>query len=252
MIDAKWCVPAMLLAGLALHAARAADDVLQLTDAKAFYETFLDGPVTQRGGAVVGASIVGLRLVPTSAVFQPEQIRVPLGHGLVRPETLCLRMLSRDGRYFARGQYRTAGIAADTPRIAFTSSYKDKLAAYQAGDVAVAFMAGAKTCDERKGGQLFAAALGATDAPEKLLLQVRAGDARIRAQLGQNNKPIGESVLCDKRNGPASGFTHECALALPKPLATGTYQLSLGETASGGEIAVKTFTLVLAPAAESK
>jgi hypothetical protein len=257
MTEAAWSArpaSALVLVCLVLPAAPAfaADEILQLSDAKAFYETYLDGPVTQRGGAVVGATVVGVRLAGPAAAFKPEQIRVPLGHGVARPESLCLRMLSRDGRYFARGQYRIAASAADAPRITFNSSYKDKLSAYQAADVAVSFTAGGKTCDERKPGQLFAAALDVAEAPDKLVLQVRAGDARVRAQLGQNNKAIGEAVLCEKRSGPAIGFTHECALALPKPLAIGAYQLSVGETATAGDIAVKTFALILAPAAESK
>ncbi|UYO55605.1 hypothetical protein [Rhodopseudomonas palustris] len=237
-----------MLAGLLLQLcpALAIDDVLQLADSKSFYETYLDGPIQQRGGAVVGVTVVGVRLDSGEPTFQPEQIRVPLGHGASRPESLCLRMLSRDGRYFARGQYRTSGMAADSPRLDFRSTYNSKLAAYQSGDVAVIFTAGSKTCDDRNAAQLFVAVVGSGRSGERLMVQVRAGGARIRAQLGLNDKAIGSAVLCEKGPGPTVGFSHECAIDLPKYLPTDNYQLSIGETGAAGSILVKTFTLFLA------
>jgi hypothetical protein len=251
MIRAGWFERRVAAAGcvalLQVAPAMCADQVLQLADDKSFYESYLDTPPVTRG-RVVGATIVGLRLQGATTAFRPGDLRIALGRG-TRPEILCLRVLSRDGRYFARAQYRTAGISDDEPRVDFRSSYQDKLAAYGSGDIAVSVVGADKACDERKAGQFLAATLERTDAPEGLVIQVRAGDARIRAQLGRNNAAIGAAVLCDKRAGPAIGFTHECAIALPKPLSPGVYQLSLGETAASGEIAVKTHTLLLAPAA---
>jgi hypothetical protein len=233
------------LCGLAFLAANALaeNDVLQLAAGTSLYEAYLESPPPLTRGATVGAAIIGIRLADESSSFNPEEIRAQLGRE--RPEQLCLKIISRDGRYFARARYRTEGVSAEAPRLAFQSSYGQKLESYGSSDIAVSLMAASKVCDERGNRAFVATALGPKSSRQRLLVQLRAGDARVRAQLGKDNVALGSPVLCEKTPAPAIAFTHQCALDLPAPLAPSTYQLSIGETGARGEINVKTYAVVL-------
>ncbi|MBV9078605.1 MAG: hypothetical protein JO048_14125 [Methylobacteriaceae bacterium] len=206
-------------------------------DPGSFYETFLDTPIATRG-ALVGASIVGLRLASGSLPFDPTRLRLARVPDGAQP--ICLKIISRDGRYFARARYKPAG-TAEAP-FEYPSHVRDRLGTYREADMAVA----ATNCADGK-GQDFLAARYDADGPgfSELVVQVRAGDARIRAQLGADNQPLGPAVICQPvRDGPSVGFSLECTLPLPADRA-GKVQLSVGETGSSGEIAVKTYSVVL-------
>ncbi len=71
-----------------------------LTSREAFTETWLDSP-PERRGAIVGSSIVGLRLDPATGVFDPEAVSIAIGDVPRGPDVLCIAMISRDGRYSA-------------------------------------------------------------------------------------------------------------------------------------------------------
>ena len=244
-------VPFALFASLAIHSVVLAQgSLLQLAGDTAFREMLLDAPPPPARGAVVGASIVGLRLDSPPSEFDPKGIRVLLGKGDALKDFLCVRFISRDGRYSAQARYRLASGVGPAPVLETKTSYEKQLAGYKSSDIAI-MARSATSCDDPKGGDLFAVAFGAPSNGQLVVL-INGGDARVRAQLGQNNKAVTQPVVCSLAPGQVRvGFTQECRLNLPPNIAPGSYQLSIGETASTGEINVQTRGLVLYSAANN-
>ena len=234
-----------LLAFVAPFAARAQDaPLLKLTNPNAFLENFLDQPppIAQRGG-VVGATIVGLRVDTPATPFNPSDLRLRTGEA--RPQAnakLCFKIISRDGRYFAKGQYDPLSASGPTPGITFKTGYGGVLAGYAARDMAPMAFYGANCVEDS--GEFVAAQTTMTAPPDRLTVQIRAGEARVRAQLLRGKTPIGKAEICAPyADGPTVGFTGECGIALPAGLTSGPYTLALGETSTSGDIKVKTYNL---------
>jgi hypothetical protein len=221
-----------------------ANDVLSL--AEPFYEAFADAPSSEASRSIVGASIIGLRLDGPAHLFDPQAIRILFGDGLPKPDLLCARFLSRDGRYFARGQYKVVGVGDPAPRLDFQTHYRRQLAGYLTTDFGMFAVAG-KSCDDPRGSLLFVVDNGGPEDVHQLVVQIRAGDARMYGQLGRDNVAVGPAVLCRRpAEGPTVGYTVECSLPLPAPFLAGRYQLSIAEIGTGGERVTTTYSVVLA------
>lgn len=221
-------------------------EMLRIPDPSAFYEAYLDQlPESPSRGAVVGVIIVGVRLDGPATPFDPANLRVRLGDASARSGKLCLKVISRDGRYFARSQYNAGGGTEPAPLVEYRTVYGKILAGYSNRDVAAAAFKSAN-CNDQANAEFVAAQLTPNVVANQLVVQVRAGEARVRAQLAQGNAPVTQPVLCNRlQDGPTVGFTGECAIKLPDGLKSGRYQLSIGETASTGEIQVKTYPVFL-------
>src|SRR5262245_55645009 len=237
-------LPTFTICLLGLSGALAENYFLQLVEP--FFEAFFDGtPQSWGTRGVVGASIVGLRLDEQARPFDPRSVRILLGDNSPKPQLLCARFLSRDGRYFARGRYKLTDTNDPAPLLDFQTRFGQQLKDYSTTDFAMLAVAG-DSCDELRTSQLFVVHNGDGKNVRELIVLVRAGDARLHAQLSRNNAAVGPSVLCaPPTNGPMVGYTNECALPLPTPLESGSYQLSIGETGSNGEIVVSTYLVVL-------
>lgn len=223
-------------------------NLLQLAGEGAFREMLLDAPPPPSRGALVGASIVGVRLDGPPSDFDPKGVRVLLGQGHAVKDLLCVRFISRDGRYSAQARYRLVSGVGPIPVLETKTSYEKQLAGYRSTDMAI-MARSARSCDDSKGGDLFAVVLGPTS-NSPLVVLINGGDARVRAQLGQNNNAVTQAVVCTPVMGQVRvGFTQECRLNLPSNFEPGSYQLSIGETASTGEISVHTYGLTLYRAA---
>ncbi|MDE2363259.1 MAG: hypothetical protein KGM42_11325 [Hyphomicrobiales bacterium] len=225
--------------------AQQAQPVLKLQDANAFVESYLDQPPNASRGIIVGATIVGVRLEGPDMPFNPGAVRVRLG---ARPagakDALCLRVISRDGRYAARAQYSDEA-PVPAPVVEFRTAYQQVLAAYSNRDVAAqAFRA--PNCTGAGVAQFVASQLTPTLSGSALVIQIRAGEARVRAQLAQGANPVGDAVLCERyASGPTVGYTAQCEIKLPSGVKSGEYQIIIGETSSSGDIRTKSYPLAL-------
>ena len=228
--------------GLASQQVMSQVATLPLADADSFREVMLDKSPTTRG-ILVGASIVGIRLDGPPRRFDPKDVRVALGNA-VASEMLCVKFISRDGRYSALGRYKLTTSTPPDPVLEVKSAYEKQLAGYKTTDMAILAQT-AKSCDASKNANLFAVDLGTSQTGE-IIVQLNAGDARVRAQLGQNSAAVSDSVVCAPlAEDVRTGFTQDCRLRPRGVWRPGLYQLSIGETASTGEISVKTVALTL-------
>ena len=224
----------------------AQDAKLALADSDGFQEMMLDQAPKTRG-MVVGASIVGLRFDSPARRYDPREIRVALGRAPSN-DLLCVKFLSRDGRYSAQGRYKLGPTTPADPVLEVKTSFEKQLGGYNTTDMAILAQT-AKSCDGARNANLFAVDLGSSNSGE-IVVQLNAGDGRVRAQLGQNNSAVSDAAVCAPVAGEVrAGFTQDCRLHPRTELKPGLYQLSIGETASTGEIVVKTYGLTLYRAA---
>jgi hypothetical protein len=222
--------------------AQADDQVLSLLTSPEFYENYLGAPppVVIREGAIVGAVVVGMRLTANPATFEPQSMRIVLGAQPRTFERLCVKIQSRDGRYFARGYYQVTSGSVALPLIKFHTNYQ-QLSRYTASDVAISATPGGNCNDA---GEFFPVKHATTEEAPQLVVQVRAGDARLRAQLGHEGTLLGASTLCSSFTGGSTvGFTHECILPFQNLLTGRPNQLTIGETNSQGKIEPKTYSV---------
>jgi hypothetical protein len=220
--------------------------MLRLSEPSAFYEAYLDQSPYWRSAGSVGVTIVGVRFDSPVMPFNPAILRVRLGDSPAQSEgRLCLKVRSRDGRYFARSHYNVGSGTEPTPLVEYRTVYGRILADYSNRDVAVSAFK-SLNCNDQTNVEFVAAQLTPSVITNRLLVQVRAGEARVRAQLARDNAPVAPQVLCNSlRSGPTVGFSSQCAIELPDGLKSGRYQLSIGETTSTGEIKVKTYPVFL-------
>jgi hypothetical protein len=232
-----------MLAGLCLLSslvipAMAQQAKLSLADPQAFRESMLQPSqgITASGtrsGLRAVETLVGLRAGQADEGFDSASIRLWLGASPAKSE-LCLRIISRDGRYSASGRYRRDPGPAGTPALEVPTRYGDALKAYIATDMAVQAYAAGNVCDIQKAPELFVALMGKGAGADVITAQVNAPSSRIRAQMLDGEKPLQEPVLCENiETGPRIGFTGECRLKIGKA-AAGLYTLVLTETTSTG------------------
>ncbi len=211
---------------------------LSLADPQAFRESLLQPSqgITASGtrsGLRAVETLVGLRAGQADEGFDSGGIRLLLGASGTKSE-LCLRIISRDGRYSASGRYKRDAGPAGTPALEVPTRYGDALKAYAATDMAVQAYAATGVCDVQKAPELYVALLGKGSGADVITAQVNAPSSRIRAQILEGEKPLQEPVLCESiENGPRVGFTGECRLKIGKA-AAGVFTLVLTETTSTG------------------
>lgn len=231
------------------------DAMLRLLEPGAFEERYLQHlPPEPDRGATVGAIIVGVRLDGPAAPFDPASLRVRLGDAPAPSErALCLKVISRDGHYFARGRYNADNGTEPTPRVEYRTAYGAVLANYSNRDIALyayksAYCDRQTKVEDQTKAEFFAAQLTPAVSANKLVVQLRAGEARLHAQLFRDEAPVSQRVLCNRiQTGPTVGYSVECAITLFERLPSGRYLLNIGETDSTGDIQVKTYPVSLWP-----
>jgi hypothetical protein len=160
-------------------------------------------------------------------------------------QKLCVFVRSRDGRYFAKGYYFPLGATGPEPLVEYRSDYSKELGGYSNRDIAVSAFKSA-TCNEQEEPEFVVTKLTPMTDAKQLVIHIRAGEARVRAQVKRKGKPITREILCEPFHDASTvGFTGECSVKLPVGLKSGNYQLSIGETTSSGEIQYKIYALFL-------
>lgn len=234
----------LAMLALALSPAVAQVARLELTEPRAFRESYVAAPTGLRGGRSVEI-LVGLRVGPASGRFDLQHVRLGFEGALHAP--LCVRVMARDGRYSSAAIYR-ATARVRMPGIEAPTRYASELAGYNASDIAInAFFAPA--CDAAKASEFFVAMMEQSQDTKVLVVQVNAPSSRVRAQLERGDTRLADPVICTPTEaGPRIGFTSECRITLGDA-RPGSYRLLLNETTPSGAIQMRAFPLRLGPPA---
>lgn len=158
-----------------------------------------------------GQRLLGIQLGDASGLFDPSAFRIALG---ARPidQPLCVKVTTRDGRYWSLNQFTTAGVGAGIPALDFKTGLGERLAKYPMSEFAVRASAQAG-CDEDEIGTLVPAVLSNGE-NSTLTLMVNGGNPlSVGARLSHNDKPFSETRCERPTSGASVGFNFICRLS---------------------------------------
>ena len=207
---AQYAFPVLALLALCLAATPApadSDRLPLLSDSGRFVEEMPDNP------RVSGQRLAGVHLghgEGGASRFDPAQFRLALGDG-VGGAPVCVRITTRDGRYWSLNAFATAGTEARYPQIDFRTALGDRLSDYALADFAVRATALAECLDDGPGTILPATLAEA--AADRLVFLVNAGNP---LSVGARyDAPPGAAVACRRpTSGVTTGYNFICELPL--------------------------------------
>lgn len=211
---------------------------LELVAANGFNEVMTERP------KVSGQEVVGLVLGPRDGFLNLDRVLAVLPgneRSDTRPVELCVRITTRDARYYSLNAYRSP-FARPQPAILqlqHRSQFKVALERYMAEDVAVKVMVKkpapgisdrtppGEDCDEESGDRLLAAAFGrTTPATLTVYLNVPSQGATLRLESGQPSSDLAATECVPIASGVNFAFTMRCELILSKSVAAGSYMIT--------------------------
>ena len=143
---------------------------------------------------VSGHRLAGVHIGDGSGLFDPLRFRIALGAG-VEGHPVCVRVSTRDGRYWALNPFGTKNVAAQNPAIDFRTHLSDRLSDYDLSEFAVKAVV-ADTCKENASGPIVPARLGSGD--DALVLFVNAGNPLSVGAAFGNLPAVDEPVRCER------------------------------------------------------
>ena len=217
---------------ISISMATAAGDLVTLAQPAAGFEETLGGRTK-----VSGRVLVGLRIGSSPARFKADHVRVTLP-SVDEVKSLCVRMTSGDGRYWALNPYTAQPPLPPMPRLDIRSRYRDELGGYDGEDIIIRVV-DTEECHEDAVGLIhpvaYIAADELTSGGRQLHAYVNTGSARAALELFDESGESVSSTKCEKpKSRAAVSYTRFCTLELPFPIARGEYQLVITARALTG------------------
>ena len=196
-------------------------------------EESLSDSVPTSGGVLVGLSLVGAG--PSSAPFDLDRLELAM---LPNRNSMCIKIISRDGRYTADGAYRLTG----TTYLPVTAStgwqYRKELSVYNYNDIAPISYS-SQRCAKAAAREFRPAKLSAN--PSRLIAHInsqRSTSLQARLMKGDEVASVGE---CSKPGSGASrAFDSICYFSGIAELK-GLYDLKVRRLPRSGPPRVETF-----------
>lgn len=204
----SFSIPVALALCIAVAPALAESDRLPLLSASGqFIEEMPDNP------RVSGQRLAGVHLAHGEAQagrFDPAQFRLALGDG-VGGAPVCVRITTRDGRYWSLNAFATAGTAARYPRIDFRTALRDRLSNYDLSDFAVRATAQEECRDD--GVETILPAMLTEGPADRLVFLINAGNP---LSVGARyDAPPAVPMTCRRPGaGVTTGYNFICELPL--------------------------------------
>ena len=204
----------VLLSSLFAHAgvslASEPTPVLELANAPGFTERYA-GNTQVNGQFLSGLSYVSGR--PTGA-FKDLKLAF-VRRDDAAPQTLCVRLTSDDGRYWAANMYRATGLFSVPPRVPIPTKYRDQLDLYGANSLLMLATV-ANDCGETAQKIYVPGIIGESNEEQLLLAHVNVSQSKVLARLEAEDKSILQSGSCKKPiGGPRVTYSHICQVAIP-------------------------------------
>ncbi|MHA6687647.1 hypothetical protein [Mesorhizobium sp. A556] len=209
---------------LATSASAQQDDVmLELANQPEFTERFAGN--TQ----VNGQFLSGLAYASSLNKLDLKQLRLSYSHPLdATANSVCVRITSDDGRYWASNLYRAKGSFNIAPRVPIPTSYEEQLKAYDASSLLVLAMF-SENCNEASGKTYVPGMLGDKKEDAELIASVNVSQSKVSATLSDADGNIVQKVKCKKPDGGAKvTFSHLCRIPANAITKQGDYKLAIG------------------------
>lgn len=211
----------MLLASNA--SAQQNDGALELANEPGFTERFAGN--TQ----VSGQFLSGLAYVTSLDKLDLSQLRLSYSRPSdATPATVCVRITSDDGRYWASNLYRAKGSFNSAPAVPIPTSYEEQLKAYDASSLLV-LATFSDDCNEASGKTYVPGLLGEKKTGSELVAYVNVSQSRVSATLSDADGNTLQKVTCKKPDGGAKvTFSHLCRIPTNEISRQGDYNLAIG------------------------
>ncbi|AOG12275.1 MULTISPECIES: hypothetical protein [unclassified Agrobacterium] len=207
-------LPSVLVSALFAYAgishASEPTPVLELANAPGFTERYA-GNTQVNGQFLSGLSYVsGL---PTGA-FKDLKVAF-IRRDDAAPQTLCVRLTSDDGRYWAANMYRATGLFSVPPRVPIPTKYQEQLDLYGANSLLMLATV-ATDCAETAEKIYVPGIIGQSDEEQLLLAHVNVSQSKVLARLEAEDHSVLQSGSCKKpAGGPRVTYSHICQVAIP-------------------------------------
>lgn len=217
---------AVVLAAVIAAAASAAEEpLLQLSAPGAYQESY--SPSGQRSFQRASSRIiVGLHIGHGAGRFRLDDVAV-IEPAAVNAKALCVKLTSKDARYWSLNAYRGPDGKASFARLETKSKFADDLAQrYRADDFAARAIA-APDCTEDTDGPLFPVEPPGAVARDALVVYVNAVGARAGIKLtDKSGKQIAVGACAQAPRDSTIAFTETCDIPLAGVKVTGPARLS--------------------------
>ncbi|WP_455273069.1 hypothetical protein [Rhizobium herbae] len=192
---------------------------LELAEAPGFQEHF------SGNSKVSGQFLSGLAFNSTESKLDLNTFKLSYS-GPDGSPTVCVRLTSEDGRYWAANLYRAKGDITAPPTVPVKTSYEEQLGTY--GPAALLVLATfAENCQNTSGGLYVPGIFGTRSESASLMAYVNVSQSRVQATLEAKNGTKTAAVTCKKPAGGAKvTYSHICQIPADA-LAAGRYRLKI-------------------------
>lgn len=196
--------------------------VLELANKSEFSERFAGN------AQVSGQFLSGLAYQSDAGQLDLKQVRLSYTRPSAEiPASVCVRVTSDDGRYWASNMYRSTGTFHAAPAVPIPTQYGEQLQAYRPSGLLM-LATFSESCNETVGKTYVPGLLGEKSG-DRLVAYVNVSQSKVSASLTDGQDTVLEQVTCRK---PADGakvtFSHLCNVSLAKLTYKGRYTLIVG------------------------
>ncbi|MBC7282748.1 hypothetical protein [Hoeflea sp.] len=144
------------------------------------------------------------------------------------PATICVRVMTDDGRYWAANMYRAAGGFSAPPKVPVPTRYAEQLSMY-GSDSLLLLATLSEDCNDFAGRTYVPAIIGARRDAAGLLAYVNVSQSRVVASLRIEDQAAAETVKCKKPVGGARvTYSHICDIPVTETMRGKALQLVIG------------------------
>lgn len=170
-----------------------------------------------------GQRLLGIQFGDASGDFDRAAFRISVGAETIG-SALCVKVTTRDGRYWSLNPFKTDGVAPGNPALDFRTDLGARLADYDMSDFAVRAVA-QDDCNEDVSGDLVPALLSAAAKP-MLTLMVNGGNPlSVGARLIKGENLVSQAHCDRPSTGAMVGYNFICRL--PTESAEGTANIQI-------------------------
>jgi len=214
--------------------------VLELANDPGFTERYA-GNTQVNGQFLSGLAIAGG--ASTHAFTDLKLALTGLSSSYVMPATVCVRVTTDDGRYWAANMYRATERFASPPKVPVPTRYAEQLNIY-GSDNLLLLATLADNCNEASGKVYVPAIIGTAGKPAALLAYVNISQGRVLADLRGDNEKVLEKGSCKKpADGPRVTYSHICQISLSDSTRGQTLQLVIGVKGLTGQTAEQRYAV---------
>lgn len=202
---------------------RAEEPALELANVPDFNERYAGN--TQ----VNGQFLSGLSYATTATKGAFGDLKLGLSHTENGPElTVCVRVTTDDGRYWAANMYRAATAFSVPPKVPVPTRYAEQLGVY-GPDSLLPLATLAEDCNEAARKVYIPAIIGARQENAALLAYVNVSQSRVVAEVqGPDAVVLGAGKCKKPAGGPRVTYSHVCEIPVTEAMKGRTLELVIG------------------------